>query len=74
MSTNGAFYHGQEVIWNRQNPKNPPYTIPTPATYLEPRGAFSARIQIGYVTKTVRLDSLEPAKTRPSLVRSGVFI
>ena len=54
-----TFYPGQEIIWYRQNPRYTLTTIKTPATFIEYQGYQSAKIQIGYVTKVVRTDSLE---------------
>jgi hypothetical protein len=55
-----TFHHNQEIIWYRQNQHDPRgCKEPVRCTFLEYRSDRSAKIQIGYVTKVVRTDSLE---------------
>jgi hypothetical protein len=68
-----TLYSGQEVIWHKQNKHNPLVPLKILAIYLEPRGTYSALIRVGYQTKTVRVENLEPIKVKPQIIRAGVW-
>lgn len=68
-----TYFHGQPVTYYSPNPHRTNEYIPTPATFLEPRGRESARISVGGEQKTVRLASIEAVRERPVLIGSGRF-
>jgi hypothetical protein len=69
-----SFHAGQILIWWQRNAHHPHQYRQVDATFIEYVGRISAVIHAEGKHRTVRLENIEAAKVKPSLIRAGRWV